>query len=81
MCFLLAGRIVSMKNPANEFAQLGWYMMTVLLGLGIHGLVLLPTIYLIATRSNPYLLLYRVGQALLTAFGTASRYTWSAHDL
>jgi solute carrier family 1 (high affinity glutamate transporter) protein 3 len=62
-----------MKNPANEFAQLGWYMMTVLIGLFIHGLLVLPLIYFIFTRKNPYILLFQVGQALLTAFGTASR--------
>ncbi|MDE0736878.1 MAG: cation:dicarboxylase symporter family transporter, partial [Pirellulaceae bacterium] len=34
--------------------QTGWYMLCVLLGLGLHALVTLPLIYWFVTRKNPY---------------------------
>lgn len=52
--------------------QTGWYMMAVLIGLGIHALVTIPLIYWIFTRKNPYRFMYHMSQALLTAFSTAS---------
>ena len=70
---ILAGRIVSMKDPETAFKQLGWYMLTVLVGLGVHGFPLLPGIYFIFTRMNPFRLMARMSKALLTALGTASR--------
>ena len=63
-----------MEDPAAAFESLGWYMMTVLVGLAIHAFVILPAIYFILARKNPYKLMLHMAQALLTALGTASRY-------
>mgnify|MGYP006095480207 CR=1 FL=1 len=52
--------------------QTGWYMLCVLLGLGLHALVTLPLIYWFVTRRNPYQFMRQMSQALLTAFSTAS---------
>ncbi len=52
--------------------QTGWYMLCVLLGLGLHALVTLPLIYWFVTRKNPYQFMRQMSQALLTAFSTAS---------
>lgn len=54
------------------FQQTGWYMMTVLSGLGIHALVTLPVIFWFFTRKNPYQFLWQMSRAVLTAFSTAS---------
>ena len=62
-----------MDDPEKDFKQLGWYIMTVLVGLGVHGFVILPVIYFLFVRRNPFLHVYRMGKALLTALGTASR--------
>ena len=56
----------------DELSQIGWYMGTVLVGLGIHVFGTLPLIYWIVTRKNPYRFLMDMSQALLTAFSTAS---------
>jgi Na+/H+-dicarboxylate symporter len=52
--------------------QTGWYVVTVLVGLGIHAGVTIPLIYWVFTRKNPYRFMYQMSQALLTAFSTAS---------
>jgi Na+/H+-dicarboxylate symporter len=52
--------------------QTGLYVITVLVGLGVHALVTVPVLFWIFTRKNPYRFLYRMSQALLTAFSTAS---------
>lgn len=48
------------------------YMMTVLIGLGLHVLVTLPLMFYLGTRRNPYRYIGQMSQALLTAFSTAS---------
>jgi Na+/H+-dicarboxylate symporter len=52
--------------------QTGWYVVAVLVGLGIHAGVTIPLIYWVFTRKNPYRFMYQMSQALLTAFSTAS---------
>jgi solute carrier family 1 (high affinity glutamate transporter) protein 1 len=60
------GTFVEMLN------QLFWYVMTVLTGLGIHALVVLPFILWFFTKRNPYEFIRQMSDALLTAFSTAS---------
>ncbi|MEN8260797.1 MAG: dicarboxylate/amino acid:cation symporter [Pseudomonadota bacterium] len=52
--------------------QTGHYFLTVLAGLSIHAFVILPLIFWFFTRANPFRYIYRMSQALLTAFSTAS---------
>lgn len=56
----------------EEIPRLAKYMLTVIGGLGIHVLVTLPLLYFLIKRKNPFIYLYRMAQALLTAFSTAS---------
>ena len=55
-----------------ELLALGKYSFTVLLGLAIHGFVVLPLILKILGRRNPASYVKGVGAALLNAFSTAS---------
>ena len=52
--------------------SLGSYMFSVVLGLGIHGLVTLPLILWLTTRRNPLTYIRALSPSLLTAFSTAS---------
>ncbi|XP_041476050.1 excitatory amino acid transporter 1-like [Lytechinus variegatus] len=70
--FLVLGKILSMDDWALVFQQIGMYSATVILGLLIHGFIILPLLYLIFTRSNPFTFLKGVAPAMVTAFATAS---------
>lgn len=56
----------------DMLGQTGWYVVTVLTGLGIHAMLTLPLVLWIVTKRNPYRFMYQMSQALLTAFSTAS---------
>ncbi|CAL1546345.1 unnamed protein product [Lymnaea stagnalis] len=70
--FLVANQVVSMNDPLKSFEQLGFYFLTVMAGLAIHGLIVLPLIYFVLVRKNPYKFMLGVLQAMLTALGTSS---------
>ncbi|MEQ2261192.1 Excitatory amino acid transporter 1 [Xenotaenia resolanae] len=70
--FLIAGKIVEMKDLAEMGGQLGMYTLSVIVGLLIHGLFVLPLLYFLVTRRNPYSFIGGLLQALITALGTSS---------
>uniref|UniRef100_A0A3Q2D6S3 Amino acid transporter n=1 Tax=Cyprinodon variegatus TaxID=28743 RepID=A0A3Q2D6S3_CYPVA len=70
--FLVAGKIVEMDDVGKLFASLGKYIACCMIGHAIHGLLVLPGIYFIITRKNPYTFLWGILAALATAFGTSS---------
>lgn len=70
--FLVAGKIVEMKDIRQLFISLGKYIVCCLLGHAIHGLLVLPLIYFLFTRKNPYRFLWGIVTPLATAFGTSS---------
>ena len=55
-----------------KISSLGWYMATVLVGLGIHAFITLPLILWVFTKRNPIQFYRQMSDALLTAFSTAS---------
>ncbi|XP_066920841.1 excitatory amino acid transporter-like [Clytia hemisphaerica] len=69
---LIMARFAEMENIHETFAGLALFIVTVILGIGIHGLIVLPAIFFFFTRTNPYVYLSRVGPAMATAFGTDS---------
>lgn len=56
----------------EELARLANYFGTVVLGLSIHGLIVLPLLLFILTRKNPVKHFLHFMEPLLTAFSTAS---------
>ncbi|MCP4214442.1 MAG: dicarboxylate/amino acid:cation symporter [bacterium] len=55
-----------------ELAAVGKYSFTVILGLAIHGIIVLPLILYFIGKRNPFRFMVGVGSALLNAFSTAS---------
>jgi Na+/H+-dicarboxylate symporter len=67
---LVAGVVVN--TGLDVFIPLGWFFITVLLGLGVHGLVVLPLLLRFAGGVNPARHIRAMAPALLTAFSTSS---------
>lgn len=71
--FLIAGKIAEMEDMGVVGGQLGMYTITVIIGLLIHAIVVLPLLYFLVTRKNPWVFIGGLIQALITALGTSSR--------
>ncbi|XP_018609114.1 excitatory amino acid transporter 5-like [Scleropages formosus] len=70
--FLVAGKILDMHDPSTIGEKLGMYTVTVLVGLFVHGLILLPLFFFILTRKNPFSYIRGLLQALVIALATSS---------
>ena len=62
VCFLIAGQILATKDLSSELAKLGMYFITVMIGLLVHGFIVLPVIYFAVTRSNPFIFIFNMGR-------------------
>lgn len=62
----------SAGKGVEVFRALGWYMLTVTIGLSIHAFITLPLILMLIARRSPWAYLQSMSPALLTAFSTAS---------
>lgn len=70
--FLLVSWTVGRIGLAAILGPLGGFMILVIAGLAIHGLITLPLLLFLLGRTNPYRFTWRCRKALLTGFGTAS---------
>lgn len=71
--FLIAGKIMSIEDLGGTASKLGLFMVTVITGLAIQSLLILPLLYFIITRSNPFVFFRGILHAWVTALATASR--------
>ncbi|KAM9784448.1 solute carrier family 1 member 9 isoform 3-T6 [Syngnathus typhle] len=69
---LIAGKIAAIGDLEVVARQLGMYMVTVVVGLAIHGGLILPAIFFAITRKSPFTFYSGIFQAWITALGTAS---------
>nr|KAF6356015.1 solute carrier family 1 member 3 [Myotis myotis] len=65
-------KIVEMEDMGVIGGQLAMYTMTVIIGLLIHAVIVLPLLYFLVTRKNPWVFIGGLLQALITALGTSS---------
>ncbi|XP_023235255.1 excitatory amino acid transporter 3-like [Centruroides sculpturatus] len=70
--FIIIGKIVETENVMLIVEQLGSYVLTVLLGLFIHSMLILPCLYFVFTRMNPFTFMRGMLHAIITALITAS---------
>lgn len=71
--FLVAGKILEMSDPSAMGKKLGFYAVTVVMGLILHGLFILPSIYFFITKKSPIVYIRGILQALLISLATSSR--------
>ncbi|XP_078069985.1 excitatory amino acid transporter 3 [Mustelus asterias] len=64
--FIIATKVVQVDDW-EIFRRLGLYMATVLIGLAIHSIIILPSIYFIVVRKNPFVFIGGMAEALLTS--------------
>ncbi|KAL3309840.1 Excitatory amino acid transporter 2, partial [Cichlidogyrus casuarinus] len=70
--FMIMEKILEIEDFGIVAESLGYYMLTVITGLAIHMIIILPSIYIISTRKNPLVYFKGVFQAWITALGTGS---------
>lgn len=70
---IIAGKILSIDNLTEVFSQLTLFIVCVIIGLTFHQLVLLPLLYFIFLRKQPYAFLMKLIDPWITAFAAASR--------
>lgn len=70
---MIAARLAEMEDVWLSMQKLGMFIATVSIGLIIHTMVVLPIVYFAVTRKNPYVFIKGLRDALMTAFGIASR--------
>lgn len=72
--FLIAGRMMEIDDFSSIISHLGFYILTVFIGLILQGFVILPFLHWVITRRSPYKIISKLGPAFATAIGTSSRY-------
>ncbi|HRP61704.1 MAG TPA: dicarboxylate/amino acid:cation symporter [Phycisphaerales bacterium] len=70
--FFLVAWTVGTIGLSALVGPLSKYMILVIVGLAIHGGIVLPAILYLLTRNNPYRFMWQMRKALMTAFGTDS---------
>uniref|UniRef100_A0A8C2Q7U0 Amino acid transporter n=1 Tax=Cyprinus carpio TaxID=7962 RepID=A0A8C2Q7U0_CYPCA len=79
--FLVAGKILEMSDPSAMGKKLGFYAITVVMGLILHGLFILPSMYFFITKKSPIVYIRGILQALLISLATSSRYNTHKHTM
>ena len=74
VCSLIAQRVASMEDIGDELSRLALFIVTVMVGLFIHAFIILPLIFFVVRRTNPFVFMYGMKDAFMTAFGISSRW-------
>ncbi|KAK3705769.1 hypothetical protein QZH41_008876 [Actinostola sp. cb2023] len=69
---LVCAKVAQMNNVLATLQTIGLFVLTVLSAITIHGIIVLPLLYFLMTRMNPFKFMVGMGDALATAFGISS---------
>lgn len=74
VCFIIISKLGESETGTflQKLEALGLFAATVVSGLVVHGYLVIPLIYFVTTRKNPYAYIRGLFQPILTALGTAS---------
>lgn len=71
LVFLISAKIMAVDD-VEAWKELGMFMVTTIVAIAMQALIVIPGIYYLVLKKNPFVYMKGVVQALLTAFGTAS---------
>ena len=71
---LIAGSLAEVEDILKTFRDVGLFVAVNFVGCFIQAFILYPSLYYIIVRKNPFTFLSGIVPALITAFGTSSRY-------
>ncbi|KAL0267606.1 UNVERIFIED_CONTAM: hypothetical protein PYX00_009832 [Menopon gallinae] len=69
---VICGKILSVSDIKLVITQLGWFILTVVVGIIIYQLIVMQLIYFVIIRRNPYKFYWQLTPGMLVAFATAS---------
>lgn len=69
---LIIEKLIVIEDIGETMSRLGMYMVTVIVGLIIHGFISVPGMYAIATRKNPLTFMRKCTECIVFAIGTGS---------
>lgn len=72
VCSIICGKLLVIDDLQEVMIQLAYYMITVICGLFVHQTVVMPLLYFLVVRENPYKFLMNLGEPWITAFAIAS---------
>ena len=70
---LIAGALLEVDDLGGAMRSMGMFMLTVILGLGLHQFVVLPLVLVALTRGNPLKLVLRILDAMMAGMAPPSR--------
>lgn len=69
---LIVEKFLTIEDIGETMSRLGLYMVTVIVGLIIHGFISVPAMYAIYTRKNPFTFMRQCTECIVFAIGTGS---------
>lgn len=72
MCSIITGKLLGIANLSEILSQLAVFVLCVTLGLAFHQLVMLPLVYFLYLRKNPFAFYVNLVDPWITAFGVSS---------
>lgn len=69
---LIVEKLLVIEDIGETMGRLGMYMVTVIVGLILHGFISIPAMYAITTRKNPLTFMRKCTECIVFAIGTGS---------
>lgn len=72
VCSIITGKILDVADIEHVLTQLGWFVMTVAIGLAIYQFIVMQLLYLVVLKQNPFTFYGKLLHPMLTAAACAS---------
>lgn len=72
VCSIITGKILDVADIEHVLTQLGWFVITVAIGLAIYQFVVMQLLYLVVLKQNPFTFYGKLLHPMLTAAACAS---------